>query len=193
MPATKKTFVRFFIDNSERISSIMGLTSVLVAFVALIIQFSNGNGISSGPAGRVLMGVSNEQAIQDLKAEIISIKSDQAKINSRIDGLTQIPGQTVSSVEITELKNTQSNLDNRFSRIENILVQDPLKSLEIPLMRKDLDNLVSTTDLQIALLRQDVERSYNLMLVTIVALAIAVLAPALSNIFKKSKDEKEKE
>jgi len=192
MPSTKKTLKQIFVENSDKVSTVMGIVSVIVALIAGFLSNSMSIKTIKLPGGAVdilLNGNPTDLAVQSLEAELKSVKDEQSRLNQRIEALSQITDQTALSAEISGIKNSVNDLDIRFSKIENILVQDPQKSLEIPLMRKDLDNLVTTTDLQIALLRQDAERSYNLMLVTIVALAIGILAPALGNLFKKNQNE----
>jgi len=192
MPSTKKTLKQIFVENSDKVSTVMGIVSVIVELIAGFLSNSMSIKTIKLPGGAVdilLNGNPTDLAVQSLEAELKSVKDEQSRLNQRIEALSQITDQTALSAEISGIKNSVNDLDIRFSKIENILVQDPQKSLEIPLMRKDLDNLVTTTDLQIALLRQDAERSYNLMLVTIVALAIGILAPALGNLFKKNQNE----
>ena len=52
-------------------------------------------------------------------------------------------------------------------------------------MRKDMEAIKDMNQLSTAGLRQDLERAYSLLVGTMVALAIAVLAPLISNIFGK--------
>ncbi len=187
-----KTKYEKLITTISVIASVIATLGVLVTVISSTVDYRTKAGLSPFGGANEEFVVSKAQ-VNALNSEIIAIKKEQARLNDQINSLSSTTSPNTLAVEVVGLRNSANNVDQRLTKIEGIIVQDPQKALEIPLLRKDLDNLVSKTDLQIALLRQDIERSYNLMLVTIVALTVAVLAPALGNIFRKDEKEKDKE
>ncbi len=47
------------------------------------------------------------------------------------------------------------DLKARFSNIESIIIKDPVKALEIPLLRMDIERIQELNQSQIAALKQD--------------------------------------
>jgi hypothetical protein len=187
-------------QNPIRFISVVSTVMAAITLGLAIFALSSFNNNSGSPTALTRWALAHGmdggfEGKWDVQVEdnINSIKDEQKRLNERIDALSKVTNQTALSAEVTDIKSSVDDLNTRFSKVEGILIQNPQEAVAIPLLRKDLDNLSSKTDLQIALLQQDADRSYNLVLVTIVALAIAVLAPALGNIFKKDEKGKDKE
>ena len=169
-------------------SVIAGIIALMITSLSLLdLRTNAGLSPSNGTEAELAM----KAQIENINSEIMSIKQEQAKLIEQINALSQPTSETALTRDITNLRSSVNDVDERLAKIEGIIVQDPQEALEVPFLRKDLENVSSTTELQISDLRQDVERSYNLMLVTIVALAVAVLAPALSNLFRKNREEQQ--
>jgi chromosome segregation ATPase len=163
---------------SEYIQLVAGAVGAGLAIFALI------------EASNMIMGFRQETAPQ--KDEIVEIKNQLQvierglkNVESQVMALSKVPEQSGISGQLGSLNNSVDSLQSRFTRIEGLIVQDPSKALEIPLLRKDIETIKDSNQTSIAGLRQDIERAYTLLIGTMVALAIAVLAPAVSNMFRK--------
>jgi hypothetical protein len=172
------------------ISTSASLAALIIGTAAIILNLNPYSGSLFN--GGVNTELPTKAQIETVNSEIIAIKQEQIRLTEQINALSLTAPENSLTTDVIGIKNSVSNIDERLTKIEEIIIQDPQKSLEVPLLRKDLENISTTTTFQISAIRQDVERSYNLILVTLVALAVAVFAPSLGNIFKKDIDEKKK-
>ena len=179
---------------TKTIEVISTVASVLAGLLTLLALFpSTRSLVGLKPSLGMDGGLASQAQIEIINSEIAGIKQEQTKLNDQINALSQTTSQNVLASDVAGLKTSLNNVDERLTKIESVIVQDPQSALEIPLLRKDLENISTTTELQIAAIRQDIDRSYNLVFATIVSLVIAVLASAIGNMFKKDKEGKAKE
>lgn len=113
------------------------------------------------------------------------IKANDA-LRKQVAALEKAPASNENpQAQLNVLATSIQSLDKRFSEIERAILQDPAKALQLPILRKDLEKTQELTVAQTAALRQDIERTYSLITGTMIALALAVLAPALSNLSRR--------
>jgi septal ring factor EnvC (AmiA/AmiB activator) len=140
-------------------SLILAFASLVFAIYSLAFDTKSFTGIF--PNGGMDSNTASKAQVESINAEITDIKQEQENLNHKIDTLSQVTNETVLSSQLADVKNSVESIDTRLSSIENLIIQNPQKALEIPLLRKDLDNLTTTNEIQMTALRQDVERSYN--------------------------------
>jgi len=84
-------------------------------------------------------------------------------LTQRLDALSQPSSSTQVSAQLQAVSTTVGDLQSRLSTLEGAIVRSPDKALEIPLLRKDLDDLKNQGSSAISALQQDVSRQYDLM------------------------------
>lgn len=169
---------------SDAMKEYLPIVSATIGVFALI--FANYSGTKFEPAN------TNSTDIDKIFTQIQQTQGELEKINSQVKVLSQAPDETKFAAQVSGLNNSVNSLQERFTKIEALLVQDPTKALEVPLMRKDMETLKESNQTAFANLRQDIDRTFNLLLVSILALAVAILAPALSNLIgRKEKPQEE--
>ena len=136
--------------------------------------------------------LASQDSVVALNERVSSIEGRINELGSKIEGLSRLTDESKASAELASVQGSLDGLQGRFTKIEGLIVQDPSKALEIPLLRKDLESIKESTQLTIGGLRQDLERAYTLLVGTMVALAIAVLAPAVSNLFARKQQPEPK-
>jgi len=129
-----------------------------------------------------------QDSVSALNERLSSIEGQINDLGGKIEGLSRLTDESKASAQLASVQSSLEGLQGRFTKIEGLIVQDPSKALEIPLLRKDLEGIKESTQITIGGLRQDLERAYTLLVGTMVALAIAVFAPAISNLFAKKEE-----
>jgi len=82
---------------------------------------------------------------------------------------------------------TIDNLDKDMTALQSAVLEDPVKALELPLLRRDLENARVANDAGVQSVKADIERQYDLMkwLVGTFALGmLGMLATVLTAIVK---------
>lgn len=85
--------------------------------------------------------------------------------------------------QVASLAVTAADLHTRQQRLESAIMDDPARALQIPLLRRDLDNLIAQQVQQVEAQRRDVERLYQLLIGLFAALAVSIVGPGLFGAF----------
>jgi predicted nuclease with TOPRIM domain len=108
------------------------------------------------------------ESLQRTEAEINRFREEIAEIKSQIGKLSEIPEESRVASRLVNLNQSISQLESRFSKIEKIIIKDPSESLEIPLIRNDIENIKEVNQSQIETMKQDIERAYTIILGTLI-------------------------
>ena len=177
-PQKRPASLRIAKKNSFKYLQIIATLFALVGVIASIVDLFQFKSTLEKPVPR-------EDQIKVVQRDFDAVKNEIATIKDQIGALSKIPDQSKLSVQLERIENSIKDLQDRFSGIENIILRDPQKSLEIPLLRKDIDDLKESSQLSLASLRADIERAYTIFIGTIAALFVTVIAPGITNMFKK--------
>ena len=126
-------------------------------------------------------GFTPTQNLQSLQTQVSQLETQVVILRQ-----TPLPG----------INPTVNNLDVRLSAIEQTILDNPGKAIEVVLMKKDFETLKSSYETDRENTQKDIERVYNLML-WLIGLTISILLGmgglAISNIFARKPEEKSDE
>lgn len=127
---------------------------LLAGIIAVVIILTISTMIKPSQSANKLMGEDwgkYQQEIEVLKSKLKQVEDMQSRsIGSASDTHTMAEMRT--------------NFDTRITRIEDLLQGDPVRSLSVPLLRRDLDNMsLRITEYQVAV-REDFNRIYNVFM-----------------------------
>jgi hypothetical protein len=117
--------------------------------------------------------------------------ADLSALKRRVDAIVADQnGQTPPKV--LELKEQIDQLARRQKLIEDAISRDPAKALELPLMRRDLDNLKESQIQSANSVKQSVDQVYDLNKWLFGGMALSVFAVAIGNLLRgRSRTEEE--
>lgn len=113
-----------------------------------------------------------------LRREIEILKQERAAL------LSQPPKGESASVSAMLIKRLQG-IEQRQSRIEQVILSDPSKALELPLLRRDIDSMREANAAGLAAVRQSVDQVYDLSKWLLGALVVGIFSLAISNFLTK--------
>jgi hypothetical protein len=120
--------------------------------------------------------------IQDLQVQVAQLETHVAKLE-----------QTQMAATQPAANPTFTNLDNRLSAIEQTILENPAKAIEVVLMKKDFDALKTSYESDRDNTQKDIERVYNLML-WLIGLTISTMVGlgglAISNIIARKPEDR---
>lgn len=98
-------------------------------------------------------------------------------LKSKVKQVEELQSKPVGPIsQTTTMGEMRSNFDTRITRIEDLLQGDPIRSLSVPILRRDLDNInVRLTEYQVAI-REDLNRIYNVFMWALGILVTIILA-----------------
>jgi predicted RNase H-like nuclease (RuvC/YqgF family) len=119
------------------------------------------------------------QTITDLRNNVTELRAQMEKLKGPSG---QIPHD--SQVQRAEI----AALDNRLRKIEAVIIEDPEKALSIPMLRKEIGLLREGGSQSAAALKQSVDQVYDMNKWLLGAMALSVLALAVSQFFRARKE-----
>ncbi|MEA3011618.1 MAG: hypothetical protein QOD42_163 [Sphingomonadales bacterium] len=124
------------------------------------------------------------QVADDLRAlrrDIVRIGNEQQVIRLAI---SRAPDNLQARLLIERLQ----NVEGRQARIEQVILNNPGRALELPLLRNDLDNMREVNAQSLTAIKASVDQIYDLNKWLLGAMAIAIIALAISSFLTKKKD-----
>jgi hypothetical protein len=139
---------------------------------------------------------STQQTSQnDLTVRLNQLESDVTQMRQELDTLSQVPS---SNLDIVFLQDKLTSIDNRLTKIENVILDNPEKALELTLLQKDFEDLKTSYQSDISQTRRDIDRVYaqsNWFIGLMFTMALALISLTVGNLLKgreKSTTEKDK-
>jgi hypothetical protein len=167
------------------ISMLLGVLGSLIAGVATL-AFGLVN------LGDIVISTSIQEPVSVSEEEIDTIRQDIDSIHTQLESLQQIPEDTAIAMRLQSLEETMANLESTLTDIEEIIVQDPEEALEITMLRRDIEQAQAFNQSQVDALVRLIEQTNTWVTVSVLALAIAVLAPSLERLrewFRGSREQ----
>ena len=123
----------------------------------------------------------NQKDFQLLSNEVVSIKRD-------IESLKNIsPNQKISSV-ISSIEEKINSVTSKMEIIETAIVENPERAMSLPILRRDMDALSSDLRGDLAALRTEVDRVYDLnkwFIGLMATMSVGVLGIASKNLWSR--------
>ncbi len=166
------------------------LAGVVIAVVAGLLAAV----LSATQTGTTQQSITiNRQEFDDIKAEIASIATDLESLKTTVQALTQIPDQSQIGAQLARLDTSVTGLQTRQSQLEQVILDSPAKALEIPLLRRDIDNLKSSQQETSLAIRQSIDQVYDLNKWLLGAMAVSIVTIAIGNYLKGKETDKKRE
>lgn len=123
-------------------------------------------------------------ALEEANAKL---RADVAQLQASVAGLSPANQQLPTSRQVLTLQQTVASVVRRQNRLEQAISRDPAKALELPLLRRDLDNLKESQGQSVEAVRQSVAQIYDLNKWLIGGGALSLFAIAVSLILGRWK------
>jgi hypothetical protein len=121
------------------------------------------------------------------KNEIAQLGVEIDKLKTRLDSLSNIPKEDKLYLQLQKLSSAAADLKGREDKLEAVILSNPSKALEVPLLQRDLDSIKTAQQANIITFKESVDRIYDLNKWLVGAMAISVITLAIGN-FLKSKE-----
>jgi hypothetical protein len=115
--------------------------------------------------------------------QITALRAEVGRLQAELQALRSTPDRSSMGAQVASLAVTTADLRARQQRLEGAIMDDPARALQVPLLRRDLDNLIAQQVQQVEAQRRDVERLYQLLIGLFAALAVSIVGPGLFGAF----------
>lgn len=161
------------------VGAILGAVLVAATFF-----FDNARQVDSAAVPRpsatgALPDAEVNQRLQELADRVASVEA----------GLQPLPGDTADpdalAGQLAAFSEELAQNGESLRRLEAVILEDPARALELPLLRRDLDNAQQINAQALASMRQDVDRQYDLMKWVVGTLALGLIGSFVSNVLPR--------
>jgi len=114
-------------------------------------------------------------------------------LQQTVDTLSDTPQAASLDVEFAQIDSSLSSLDSRLQRIERAILDDPVKVLEVTLLRRDIEDIQQKYPGDLQSVREEIARLYEFNKWFLGVVIFGLLGIAASNFLpglrKAGKDE----
>jgi hypothetical protein len=121
-------------------------------------------------------------AVQDEKIQ--TVISQIRELQRHIASISNIPTEDALYLELRKLNVSFSDLNSREAKIESVILENPSRALEMPLLRRDLDNVRESQQASLVSVKESVDRIYDLNKWLLGAMAVSIVTLAAGNLLK---------
>jgi len=123
-------------------------------------------------------------------SQLVELRRQLTAMRRDISAL--MPSSQNGTPQVRVLAARLQQIEQREQRLEGIIVRDPAKALEMPLLQRDLQNLREANQNELKAIRDSVDRVYTLSQWLIGGIALVVFTLAATNLLsRKGKGEGE--
>lgn len=127
-------------------------------------------------------------ASEDLLQRVNAVDGELEVLREQVDALASVPEGAAVAAQIGRIDQSLSDAIGRLSGLEEAILADPAKALQVPLLSNQVSELEERTEAALVAQRESTDRVYDLLKVSILALAIGVLALAVPNALRARKE-----
>lgn len=124
--------------------------------------------------------------IEQLRAQIRQSQRVSDQLN-RMLALTEVDKDEPTSKQYRALKSQADQLSARLTSLEKVILDTPAKALEVPLLRKDIDNNKQANTESLASMQHSVDRVYDQNKYVMLTIFASIVLLAISTFIKAGK------
>jgi hypothetical protein len=123
-----------------------------------------------------------------MMADMETVKAQLRRVEERVQVLSSSPREAftpdVVTQRIVELQTVLESTNKRLARIEEVILADPSKALELTLLKRDIQSIQAVQAANMDAVKDGAERVYDMMKWILGSTVLAVLALSLGSVFK---------
>jgi chromosome segregation ATPase len=161
----------------------LALVGLVVALVGLIPSYfalraapeSSSDVISEA----VQAAVRNQR---ELSVRIDTTSQEVQQLRSEVNSLKKPTSQGRLAAQIGSMSARVQRIDQEVSTLQDAILRDPAKALQVPLLRRDVDSNQLANQAALIAVRQDIDRQYDLMKWILGTFAVGVIGLILTGL-----------
>jgi hypothetical protein len=163
-PSTASRWREFISRGATLLTVAAGLLSAAVAFWAFV-SYEQFKILTQREQVEVLHVHTPEDvndAIADLNAKITSHQQQLSDLTNHINSISNVPTDSALNLQLQQLSTSVADISSRLSKLESVILENPVKALEIPLMKRDIENIKDSEKEGFKRLKENIDRTYDI-------------------------------
>jgi hypothetical protein len=176
---------REFISAGSTILAVTaGVLGATVAFWVVFNAFNTERFLSEQVKITTIPELSQSD-IAVLKARIDDNQKTLSTLNAQIQhSIANIPPQSALNLQLQQLSTSVGDINDRLTKLESVILNNPVEALEIPLMQRDIDNIKASEKDGFKSVKESIDRIYDISKWLLGAMAISIISLAVGNLLK---------
>lgn len=116
----------------------------------------------------------SDRAVRELRDQLEELKIE-------VDSILEVPNEVKIAINLDSVATTVADLNSRVTQLETVILDDPIKAISLPLLKKEIENLKESQIGDAFVLTRNIERVYDLSKWLIGGLSVSVVSLALVN------------
>ncbi|MDX6496972.1 MAG: hypothetical protein QOG23_232 [Blastocatellia bacterium] len=159
---------------------IAGLLPVVSIFVALFSNYIMQRAyLTASTDPRIKM-----QLEETIERQTGRLEQEIAEMRAQIEAQPKTPDKSGLAIQLKRIETAVTDLQARHAKLEQVIIDNPAKAVEVPLLRKDLDNLKDAQQQNAASLKQSVDQVYDVNKWLLGVMAVSIVTLAVSNLLR---------
>lgn len=117
-------------------------------------------------------------------AETIKLREELRSLKTDLQNVASLPHDAKVAIQLQQTQKAIKDIAERQEKLEQVILANPAKALEIPLLQRDLENVKSAQQANLTAVKEGVDRIYDLNKWLLGAMAISIVTLAISNFLK---------
>lgn len=133
-----------------------------------------------GLSGSAITTLTRIREVEEIKLQIARINTDIEALRTDIQAISRVPEQSQVAGQLNRLEGSVAGLQTRQMKLEQVILDNPAKALEMPLLRRDVESLRNSQQENLVLIRQSIDRVYDQNKWFIGAILVSIIGLAIS-------------
>lgn len=160
----------------------LGIIVVVVVFLAAARTLEL-SGVTAPTAEPTSAQLSAETA--NLRAQLDKLAADLKSIQTELREGAALPKDAKLGIAQQQMQRTIKDIVERQEKLEEIIVSNPVKALEMSILQRDLETIKATQQASLTAVKETVDRISGLTKWTLAAMALCIVILAFSNVSKR--------
>jgi hypothetical protein len=143
----------FYISNAVAIAATVGAAISVIIPKRMIDVIGEGE---VNQSNQLALSAEIVKTIGGMRHDIASLKQEQIALQTPPEG-------TVESAQFRSLDERLTQLDQREAKLEQVIMDNPAKALEVPLLQRDVENDRKSAEERFTSIKADNDRVYDQM------------------------------
>jgi hypothetical protein len=133
-----------------------------------------------------------ERSVEQSRKQLEAIIQENIDLSTKmlLTNIAPVPPESVLATRLAATDKSIADVNDRLSKLEKVILEDPPKALEMPLLRNQLDALSHSYQSDIIAVRQEIAQVYDLnkwFIGLMFTMALGIIGLAVTNFIKVGK------
>jgi uncharacterized coiled-coil protein SlyX len=120
-----------------------------------------------------------QSEIAQNQAEIAQNQEEMARLVAELTALPSLPSESEIALRLSQIESSIADLETRQSALEDVILEDPVKALQIPLLQREIESLRENQEVSLLAIKDNQDQVYKTNRTVLLTLAVSIIFLAI--------------